>query len=138
MKKLTVAVFFGGHSPEYSVSLESAYSVISNLNKEKYDVLPVGISQRGKWFFYGGDIEKIKEDRWEEDAASVPAVLSADRGANELIVFRGDSIERKHIDAAFPVMHGNLRGFRLRAAACFRLRSAWTRTAHISWLILRA
>ncbi len=106
MKKLTVAVFFGGHSPEYSVSLESAYSVISNLNKEKYDVLPVGISQRGKWFFYGGDIEKIKEDRWEEDAASVPAVLSADRGANELIVFRGDSIERKHIDVAFPVMHG--------------------------------
>lgn len=106
MKKLTVAVFFGGHSPEYSVSLESAYSVINNLDKDKYDVLPVGISQKGKWFFYGGDSEKIKEDKWTSDSACFPAVLSADRGASELIVFRGNDIERKHIDVALPIMHG--------------------------------
>ncbi|MCI8631387.1 MAG: D-alanine--D-serine ligase VanG [Firmicutes bacterium] len=106
MKKLTVAVFFGGHSPEYSVSLESAYSVITNLDREKYEVLPVGISQEGKWFFYGGNADKIKEDKWMADSACAPAVLSADRGSGELIVFRGNDVERKHIDVALPIMHG--------------------------------
>ena len=58
-KILNVAVFFGGFSSEYSVSLESAYSVISNLNPEKYRALPVGITRDGKWFYFDGDIQKI-------------------------------------------------------------------------------
>ena len=63
MDKLNVAVFFGGKSSEYSVSLESAYSVIRNLNREKYEPVAVGISEKGDWFYCQGDVEKIKEDK---------------------------------------------------------------------------
>ena len=48
-KKPTLAVLFGGNSPEYSVSLQSAYAVLTNLDGEKYHILPLGITQTGRW-----------------------------------------------------------------------------------------
>ncbi|MDR1704162.1 MAG: D-alanine--(R)-lactate ligase, partial [Clostridiales bacterium] len=50
MNKLKIAVIFGGCSPEYAVSLESAYSVISYMNKERYEPIPLGITPKGEWF----------------------------------------------------------------------------------------
>ena len=64
MKKLSIAVFFGGRSSEYKVSLESAYSVIRNLDSEKYRAVPIGISPDGRWYYYTGNIEKIYKDQW--------------------------------------------------------------------------
>ena len=52
-RKIAVAVFFGGASSEYGVSLESAYSVICHLDREKYEPVPVGITREGNWFFSG-------------------------------------------------------------------------------------
>ena len=49
MKKKRVAVMFGGNSTEYDVSLESAYAVLTHMNREKYDIFPVGITREGKW-----------------------------------------------------------------------------------------
>ncbi len=60
MDKLNIAVIFGGSSPEYNVSLESAYSVISNLNPERYVPVPIGISREGNWYFLQEIIEKLK------------------------------------------------------------------------------
>lgn len=62
MKKL--AILFGGHSSEYSVSLESAYSVLSHINKEKYDLYMIGITKEGKWYHFDRDIEQIRDDTW--------------------------------------------------------------------------
>ena len=69
MKKLTVAVFFGGCSPEYSVSLESASAVLRNLDPEKYQIVPVGITKDGDWFYFTGEWDQITLDTWykEED-----------------------------------------------------------------------
>lgn len=106
MDRLKIAVFFGGCSSEYSVSLESATSVINNLNREKYEPVPVGITESGKWYYFGGDVEKIREDRWLNEEDCVPAALSPDRGERKLLMFRGDKVETVTIDAAFPVMHG--------------------------------
>ena len=39
MKKKTIAVLFGGHSSEYGVSLNSGYAVLTNIDKEKYNVI---------------------------------------------------------------------------------------------------
>ena len=50
MKKINVGVFFGGCSPEYSVSLSSASGVILNLDSEKYNPVLIGISRKGEWF----------------------------------------------------------------------------------------
>ena len=106
MNRLKIAVFFGGCSSEYSVSLESASSVINNLNREKYDPVPVGITESGKWYYFGGDVAKIKQDQWQNEEDCVQAVLSPDRGERKLLLFREDKVDTIIIDGAFPVMHG--------------------------------
>lgn len=50
MKK--ILVLFGGCSPEYVVSLQSAYSVLRHMDRERYRPIPVGITQAGDWFLY--------------------------------------------------------------------------------------
>lgn len=106
MDRLRIAVFFGGYSSEYSVSLESAYSVISNLDREKYESVPVGITEQGKWFYYGGDPDRIRQDSWQQDASCIPAVLSPERGAGKLLLLEDGGVRAVEVDAAFPVLHG--------------------------------
>lgn len=105
MNQLNIAIIFGGASSEYSVSLESAYSVIKNLDKNKYCPVLIGISEQGKWFSFMGDIEKIPKNTWCNETDCVPAVLSPNRGENKLILL-GKQTAEIHIDAAFPVLHG--------------------------------
>ena len=60
MRKLKVGVIFGGVSSEHDVSKISGTSVICNLDKEKYDIVPIYIDQSGKWYRYQKKIEEIK------------------------------------------------------------------------------
>ena len=105
-KTLNIAIFFGGFSSEYSISLESAYAVIKNLNKEKYRALPIGISKDGKWFYFDGDIEKIPADTWQNDADCTPVLLSPSRGEGALYLLTNTGAEILPVDLALPVMHG--------------------------------
>lgn len=106
MKKLTVAVFFGGCSPEYSVSLESASAVLRNLDPEKYHIVPVGITKNGDWFYYTGAWDRIASDTWQREADSIPAALSQSRTDHCLLLFQKDGVQKLPIDVAFPVLHG--------------------------------
>lgn len=106
MKKQTIAIFFGGPSSEYSVSLESAYSVIKNLNTKEYNVIPIGISRNGDWYYFTGDIENIKSDCWLQPKNCIPAVLSPNRNTGKLLLFYPEAVRQLEIDLAFPVMHG--------------------------------
>lgn len=101
-----ILVIFGGVSSEYEVSLESAYAVLCNLDKEKYRTLPLGISRQGQWFYFMGDFSKIKEDTWCNGTDCVSAVLSPDRTAHELLLLKEERVERIPVDVAFPVLHG--------------------------------
>ena len=66
MKKLSVCVLFGGVSPEHEVSLRSAESVLNNLNPEKYNIFPVGITRDGQWILFGGrDYSKLPNGKWQ-------------------------------------------------------------------------
>ena len=58
MKK-TVCVLFGGKSAEYGVSLRSCASVLRNIDREKFDIVTVGITKEGVWHLYDGCIENI-------------------------------------------------------------------------------
>src|ERR1041385_999554 len=49
MKKLRVGILFGGRSGEHEVSLLSAASVLNAIDKEKYEVVPIGITKEGRW-----------------------------------------------------------------------------------------
>ena len=105
MEKRTIAVIFGGCSPEYPVSLESSHSVVVNFDREKYDLILLGITKGGEWFRYYGGPEGIENDTWREGVC-VPAVISPDRETHGIIEFGADGVKATRIDAAFPVMHG--------------------------------
>ena len=106
MDKTIVAVTFGGFSPEYTVSLKSAYSVINAIDKDKYDILMIGITNAGIWYKYDGPVDNIPNDKWHLDEQLLTKVLiSADRGGG-LLMFKNDKITSLPVDVVFPVMHG--------------------------------
>lgn len=106
MEKLNVAVFFGGCSPEYSVSLSSASGVILNLDREKYNPVLIGITQKGSWYHYTGSVDKLLNDTWHNSQDCVPAVLSPNRGEKRLLLLKEEGVESISLDIAFPVLHG--------------------------------
>ena len=106
MKKLSVCVLFGGMSPEHEVSLRSAESVLNNLNPDKYNIVPVGITKEGDWFLYGGtDYSKLPTGQWLQHEGNRRAAISPIRGQG-LLSFEGDCVVRERLDVVFPVLHG--------------------------------
>ena len=106
MKKLSVCILFGGMSPEHEVSLRSAESVLNNIDKEKYNIFPVGITRDGDWVLYGGkDYSKLVTGEWRSCPENRRATISPVRGQG-LLSFEGDCVVRERIDVVFPVLHG--------------------------------
>ena len=106
MKKLSVCILFGGMSPEHEVSLRSAESVLNNIDHEKYNVFPVGITKEGDWLLFGGkDYSELPAGTWLENPENCRAAISPIRGQG-LLRFEGDCVVRERIDVVFPVMHG--------------------------------
>ena len=106
MKKISVCILFGGMSPEHEVSLRSAESVLNNIDKEKYSLLPVGITKNGDWILYTGtDYSLLPTGAWERYDNNRRAAISPVRGQG-LLSFEGDCVVRERIDVVFPVLHG--------------------------------
>ena len=59
--RIRIGIVFGGRSVEHEVSLVSAASVINALDKEKYEVVPIGIAPTGKWLSSGEALRLLKE-----------------------------------------------------------------------------
>lgn len=104
MRKITVAVLFGGMSSEHDVSKLSAATVINNLSPEKYFVIPVYITKEGKWMFYDGNIDNLAAIQW--DKQGTPAVLSPDATHRGLLRIAGAKVKVIPVDIVFPVLHG--------------------------------
>ena len=90
MEKLRVGILFGGRSGEHEVSLLSAASVLNAIDKEKYEVVPIGITKDGRWLtaehaenLLTGKLvlEPRKPARWRsgDDAAAQPCWLRESR-----------------------------------------------------------
>lgn len=107
MKKKTIAVIFGGNSTEYAVSLRSAFSVLENMNTEKYDIIPIGITRQGDWYRYNGDYNNIPNNDWIEDISNlVPIVVSQNTTLSGIIEFHKEENKITKLDLAFPILHG--------------------------------
>lgn len=104
--KTTVAVIFGGFSTEYFVSLQSAHAVISHMDRDRFTPVMVGISPKGKWFLFSGNIEKIANDTWCNSFDCTPVLVSPERKEHCLLALEQAGIKKIHINAAFPVLHG--------------------------------
>lgn len=105
--KKVIAIFFGGCSTEYEVSLQSAYSVMKSIDSSRYTLILIGIARdSGKWFWYQGDMELIPEDCWQSDASCIPVFPSVDKTVHGLHYFEQNHLQTISLDAALPILHG--------------------------------
>jgi len=104
MNKKVIAVLFGGQSSEHEISKISAVSIISALDKDKYFVMPVYITEDGKWLMYDGPVENIPTGKWEKYSARV--ILSPDSEHHGLLRIVGNKFKIIPVDVVIPVLHG--------------------------------
>ncbi|HVI09410.1 MAG TPA: D-alanine--D-alanine ligase family protein [Candidatus Binatia bacterium] len=132
MQKLRIGILFGGRSGEHEVSLLSAASVLNAIDKEKYDVVPIGITKDGRWLT-ADDAQNLLEGRLvieprhlragDPDITQPAAVLARGEAVvvppepvhreSGLVPFQTDapllrraSDRAINVDVIFPVLHG--------------------------------
>lgn len=107
MEKKKIAVIFGGNSTEYEVSLQSAFSVFENINTNKFDIIPIGITRSGEWYHYTGEKEKILNNIWFEDSKNLtPVVVSGNRSVKGFLELAAEKYRVMKVDLVFPILHG--------------------------------
>jgi D-alanine-D-alanine ligase len=106
--KSKVGVFFGGRSSEHEVSVKSAKSIIKSLDKEKYDVIPVGVDKCG-CFHFGAEAIVLRMPtaaQMMEDLKQSGVLAEACCSAE--LPLKMDPDISKFFDVVFPVFHGTL------------------------------
>ena len=84
--KIRVAVVFGGRSTEHAVSCASAGLILSAIDPDRYEVLPIGIATDGRWVLTSGDPARLALS-----SGSVPSVESVAVGDGEIVSRGGPS-----------------------------------------------
>ena len=107
-RKPRVAVVFGGRSSEHAISCVTAANVLQAIDRDKYDVVPVGISTSGHWVLESGDPERlsITDGKLPEvDVTALPVLFGANR---ELVVSEPGQVPSTlgEVDVVFPLLHG--------------------------------
>lgn len=103
MSKKTIAFLFGGVSSEHDVSTVSVKGIIENTDKEKYDIILIGITKDGEWFLFDDDINMIPHDGWLKSESLKKAFISPDSKIHGIVT---ENAEQIYVDAVFPVLHG--------------------------------
>jgi len=132
MEKLRVGILFGGRSGEHEVSLLSAASVLNAIDKEKYDVVPIGITKDGRWLtaehaehLLQGKLMLEPRNLRAGDPETTPSAAVLARGESVvvppepvhrqsgLVPFQTDAAMMRrasdraiNVDVIFPVLHG--------------------------------
>ncbi|UNO39736.1 D-alanine--D-alanine ligase family protein [Streptomyces sp. MST-110588] len=113
--KPRVAVVFGGRSSEHAVSVVTAGAVLRAIDREKYDVLPIGITTDGRWALIADEPERmaIADRRLPSvaelaDATEGGVVLPVDPTSREIVYTEPGSVPKAlgEVDVVFPVLHG--------------------------------
>lgn len=105
--KIRVGILIGGKSAEHEVSLQSAKNVIDAIDKEKYEVVPIGINKNGRWrlgvtqnpLLNSDNPKLIKLNKSYDNVALTP---QSDGQISNLTTHRADTL----IDVIFPILHG--------------------------------
>ena len=132
MSKIRVGILFGGRSGEHEVSLLSAASVLNAIDKDKYEVVPIGITKDGRWLT-AGDAENLLQGKLvieprhlragDPELTQPAAVLARGEAVvvppepvhrqSGLVPFQTDAaLTRRaadraiNVDVIFPVLHG--------------------------------
>ncbi|MCX4983712.1 D-alanine--D-alanine ligase family protein [Streptomyces sp. NBC_00572] len=114
-RKPRVAVVFGGRSSEHAISVVTAGAVLSAIDRDKYDVLPIGITTDGRWALTADAPERMAiADRALPNVADLAeseeggVVLSVDPANREVVLTEPGAVPRAlgEVDVVFPMLHG--------------------------------
>ncbi|MFI9730705.1 D-alanine--D-alanine ligase family protein [Streptomyces sp. NPDC052092] len=114
-RKPRVAVVFGGRSSEHGISVVTAGAVLKAIDRTKYDVLPIGITQDGRWALTADEPDRmaITERRTPSvdqlaESAEGAVVLPVDPADREVVYSEPGSVPKAlgEVDVVFPVLHG--------------------------------
>lgn len=108
MSKIRVAVVFGGRSSEHAVSLMGAGSVLNVIDRDKYDVVPVGIAQDGRWLLATAGQTYVIEGTKLPVVDTSGTALALPSDSASLVAYEPGEIPRSlgDVDVVFPVLHG--------------------------------
>jgi D-alanine-D-alanine ligase len=114
-RKIRVAVVFGGRSAEHAVSCASAGLVLGAIDKQRYEVVPIGIARDGRWVLTSGDPARLAIGSGElpsVDAVATPGVSVTPRtgqGAGALVISGPAEVpaDLGDVDLVLPLLHGN-------------------------------
>src|SRR3984885_15351323 len=113
-RKIRVAVVFGGRSAEHAVSCASAGLVLGAIDRDRYEVVPVGIARDGRWVLTSGDPARLALGSGElpsVDAVATPGVSVTPRtgsGSGTLVITGPTEIPAGlgDVDVVLPLLHG--------------------------------
>jgi len=97
--KLKLGIIFGGRSAEHEISLASALGIVEAVNKDKYEIIPIGITKGGKWLIPNDPVNAMKTGELEGD----PVAILAETPGN---ILRLKSGEKEKLDVVIPILHG--------------------------------
>jgi D-alanine-D-alanine ligase len=106
-KKLRVAILFGGKSAEHEISLISARNIVEAMDKDKYEVISIGIDRQGRWFFDEGGLLLDPRERSHvisRQNSNPMAVLPGTTPTPMIRTSPGRPLGK--VDVVFPVLHG--------------------------------
>ncbi len=109
--RIRVALVFGGRSTEHAISCVSAGSVLAAVDRERYDVLPIGITPQGRWVLAADDPARLAIQGRElphVDPAGATLVLPGDPTAKGIVVLDPGELptDLGSVDVVFPLLHG--------------------------------
>ena len=110
--KPRVAVVFGGRSSEHAISCVTAGSVLQAIDRDKYDVVPVGIATDGRWVLESGDPDRLQIKGPDQlpavDGERATVALARESQGTDLVVTEASQPPHTlgEVDVVFPLLHG--------------------------------
>jgi D-alanine-D-alanine ligase len=106
-----VAIVFGGRSTEHAISCVSAGSVLAAIDRDRYDVVPIGITPEGRWVLAGDDAASLSirgRELPSVDPTGTALTLPGDPTAKGLVVIDATDVpgDLGAVDVVFPLLHG--------------------------------
>jgi D-alanine-D-alanine ligase len=109
-RKIRVAIVFGGRSPEHAVSCSTAASVLAAIDRDTYDVVPIGIARDGRWVLVADDPEPLRlaPGHVPEVSGSGSVLVPLGSAQRSLTVLEPGQQPRElgEVDVVFPLLHG--------------------------------
>jgi D-alanine-D-alanine ligase len=109
-RKTRVAIVFGGRSSEHAVSCSTAASVLSAIDRDTYDVVPIGIGRDGRWVLMADDPEPLRlaPGHVPEVTGTSDVLVPLGSARRSLTVLDAGQPPRElgEVDVVFPLLHG--------------------------------